>query len=73
MPELPDVEIYVEALRARIAGQELLRARVYSPFLMRSANPPLETAQGGGRSARFGDWESGSRSASRAICGWCCT
>src|SRR5262245_13855656 len=46
MPELPDVEIYVEALHERIVGRQLLRARVYSPFLMRSANPPLDAVQG---------------------------
>lgn len=46
MPELPDVEVYVEALRERISGHELERVRVYSPFLMRSANPPLEAVHG---------------------------
>lgn len=46
MPELPDVEVYVEALRERIVGHRLERVRVYSPFLMRSANPPLETVHG---------------------------
>lgn len=46
MPELPDVWIYVEALRARIIGHKLTRAIVKSPFLLRSANPPLSAAQG---------------------------
>ena len=46
MPELPDVEIYVEALRERIAGTRLNLVRVYSPFLLRSADPPLEAAYG---------------------------
>lgn len=46
MPELPDVEIYVEALRARILGEPLQRVGVYSPFLMRSADPPLEAVFG---------------------------
>jgi formamidopyrimidine-DNA glycosylase len=46
MPELPDISIYVEALRERIVGHELTRATVRSPFLLRSANPPLSAAQG---------------------------
>lgn len=46
MPELPDVSIYVEALRERIVGHKLTRAIVKSPFLLRSANPPLSAAQG---------------------------
>lgn len=46
MPELPDVTIYVEALRQRIVGQALNRIVVCSPFLLRSADPPLESAHG---------------------------
>ena len=46
MPELPDVTIYVEALRQRIVGQALNRIAVCSPFLLRSADPPLESAHG---------------------------
>jgi formamidopyrimidine-DNA glycosylase len=46
MPELPDVAIYVEALRERIVGQALERIVVCSPFLLRSANPPLTSANG---------------------------
>jgi len=38
MPELPDVTIYVEAMRARILGRTLDRVAVRSPFLMRSAD-----------------------------------
>ena len=41
MPELPDVSVYVEALRARIGGRNFIRAIVKSPFLLRSAEPPL--------------------------------
>lgn len=41
MPELPDVTIYVEALRERLIGHKLIRASVKSPFLLRSAIPPL--------------------------------
>lgn len=41
MPELPDVSVYVEALQARIVGRKFVRALVKSPFLLRSAEPPL--------------------------------
>jgi formamidopyrimidine-DNA glycosylase len=46
VPELPDVEVYAEALRARIAGRPLLRIRLGNPFLVRSADPPLAEADG---------------------------
>ena len=46
MPELPDVTIYVEALATRILGHRLRRALVRSPFLMRSAEPPLSAIEG---------------------------
>jgi formamidopyrimidine-DNA glycosylase len=46
MPELPDITVYVEALRERISGHRLIRALVRSPFLLRSADPPLSAAYG---------------------------
>jgi formamidopyrimidine-DNA glycosylase len=46
VPELPDIAVYVEAIRARVAGQPLLRVRLGSPFLLRSAEPPLEESFG---------------------------
>ncbi len=46
MPELPDVTVYVEALRARAVGHKLIRATVKPPFLLRSADPPLSAAIG---------------------------
>lgn len=46
MPELPDVSVYVEALRARVLGHKLIRALVKSPFLLRTANPPLSATDG---------------------------
>ncbi len=36
MPELPDVEVYVECLRRRFVGQPLTALRIKSPFLLRS-------------------------------------
>ncbi|MBV8403810.1 MAG: formamidopyrimidine-DNA glycosylase [Gammaproteobacteria bacterium] len=46
MPELPDVTVYLEALEARIVGQRLERVLIRSPFLLRTAEPPIESAQG---------------------------
>jgi formamidopyrimidine-DNA glycosylase len=39
MPELPDVTIYVEALRARIVEQPLTSLRLASPFVLRTVEP----------------------------------
>jgi len=46
MPELPDIALYIEALRERILGRRLERARVLSPFLLRSVEPPLDAVRG---------------------------
>jgi formamidopyrimidine-DNA glycosylase len=46
VPELPDVEVYVEALAARLRGQPLQRIRLASLFLLRSADPPISLAEG---------------------------
>jgi formamidopyrimidine-DNA glycosylase len=46
MPELPDITVYIEALEKRILHQRLERVRVASPFLLRTANPPLASAEG---------------------------
>ena len=46
MPELPDITIYLEALAPRIVGQPLERARITSPSLLRTVDPPLAAAEG---------------------------
>jgi formamidopyrimidine-DNA glycosylase len=46
MPELPDVELYLSALRPRVVGQVLERVRLGSPFVLRSVRPPLQAAHG---------------------------
>jgi formamidopyrimidine-DNA glycosylase len=46
MPELPDVTVYVESLAARLAGAPLQRIRILNPFVLRTAVPPFEQAQG---------------------------
>ena len=46
MPELPDVVVYVESLASRIVGTRLTRIRLVSPFVLRTAVPPLSQAEG---------------------------
>lgn len=46
MPELPDVNVYLEAIESRILGKRLLGVRLGSPFLLRSIDPPLTAASG---------------------------
>ncbi len=46
MPELPDIMVYLSALRDRIVGQPLERARALSPFFVRSVEPPLAGVEG---------------------------
>jgi formamidopyrimidine-DNA glycosylase len=46
MPELPDIAAYLTALESRIVGQPLERIRLASPFLLRTVQPPLASAEG---------------------------
>jgi len=46
MPELPDVELYLAALRTRIVARVLERVRLATPFLLRSVDPPLDAVVG---------------------------
>ncbi len=46
MPELPDITAYISALEPRIIGQPLQKIRIASPFLLRTATPPLSSAEG---------------------------
>jgi formamidopyrimidine-DNA glycosylase len=46
MPELPDVTLYVEALRAKLVGQPLLAYAIKSPFVLRTVDPSLDSAVG---------------------------
>jgi formamidopyrimidine-DNA glycosylase len=46
VPELPDIVIYIEALEKRILQQRLEHVRIASPFLLRTASPPLASAEG---------------------------
>ncbi|HVN46575.1 MAG TPA: DNA-formamidopyrimidine glycosylase family protein [Steroidobacteraceae bacterium] len=46
MPELPDLTVYLEALEQRLLGQPLERVQIVSPFLLRTAEPPVQSAAG---------------------------
>jgi len=46
MPELPDVELYRACLTSRIVGRTLERVQLASPFLLRTVEPPLQSAIG---------------------------
>ena len=46
MPELPDVVVYVERLQALLGGATLQGARIRSPALLRTAEPPLPSMFG---------------------------
>ena len=46
MPELPDLTVYIDALEARIVGKRLVRIRLLNPFLLRTAVPPIASAEG---------------------------
>jgi formamidopyrimidine-DNA glycosylase len=46
MPEFPDVVVYVESLAARIVRTRLDRVRLVSPFVLRTAVPPISEAEG---------------------------
>lgn len=46
MPELPDVELYLTALRPRVAGRIIERVRVASPFFVRTYDPPPAALEG---------------------------
>ena len=46
MPELPDVTVYIEALRERILTHRLERVSIRGPFLLRSASPPVTSVEG---------------------------
>ncbi len=46
MPELPDIVVYLEALQQRILNQTLERVQIASPFLLRTAVPPIASVEG---------------------------
>lgn len=46
MPELPDITVYLGALERRILGHKLEQVQITSPFLLRTATPPLSSVEG---------------------------
>jgi formamidopyrimidine-DNA glycosylase len=46
LPELPDIAVYLESLERRVLGARLLRIRLLNPFLLRTAVPPIASAEG---------------------------
>jgi formamidopyrimidine-DNA glycosylase len=46
VPELPDITVYLQQLRPRILDQPLTRIVIRSPFVLRSVDPPLGSAEG---------------------------
>ncbi len=46
MPELPDIDVYVEVLAPKLAGHTLEAVRLGSPFVLRSVEPPLTATAG---------------------------
>jgi formamidopyrimidine-DNA glycosylase len=46
LPELPDVVVYVEALARHAGGQRLERLNLFSPFVLRSVDPPVTSILG---------------------------
>jgi formamidopyrimidine-DNA glycosylase len=46
MPELPDVTVYIENLQRLLKGNRLAAIRLFNPFLLRTALPPISAAVG---------------------------
>lgn len=46
MPEYPDIVIYIERLESLLVGYPLQQVRFTSPFLLRTAEPPIHDIKG---------------------------
>ncbi len=46
MPELPDILLYINALRPRVIDRRIERIRLVAPFLLRSVDTPISSAEG---------------------------
>jgi formamidopyrimidine-DNA glycosylase len=46
VPELPDITVYLDALRPRIVGRALEGVTIRSPFFLRTFEPPVEACLG---------------------------
>ena len=46
MPELPDITVYIEALRERLVDQRLRQVELKNPFLLRTVSPSIDELVG---------------------------
>jgi formamidopyrimidine-DNA glycosylase len=46
MPEMPDIVVYQESLEQRLLGQPLQQVKLFSPFVLRTAIPPIGSVAG---------------------------
>jgi formamidopyrimidine-DNA glycosylase len=46
MPELPEIDLYIDALERTVGGQILEAVRVRSPSLLKTYDPPLRVVEG---------------------------
>lgn len=46
MPELPDLELYLAALRPRLDGARFLHAAIIGPSFLRTVDPPIDALEG---------------------------
>jgi formamidopyrimidine-DNA glycosylase len=46
MPELPDVSAYLESLERLVRNRRLVAVRLFNPFLLRTAVPPISSVEG---------------------------
>lgn len=46
MPELPDIDVYIDVLARKLTGATLDTVRVGNPFVLRSVDPPLSDCFG---------------------------
>ncbi|MFP4553869.1 MAG: Fpg/Nei family DNA glycosylase [Actinomycetota bacterium] len=46
MPELPDIQVYLEALERRVLGEDVTGVRVTSPAVLRTYDPPYDAPVG---------------------------
>lgn len=46
MPELPDIEVYIDCLKPRVLNQKVERIRIINPFVVRTFDPPIDTLSG---------------------------
>jgi len=46
MPELPDLSAYLDSLERLITGKRLIAVKLFNPFLLRTAVPPIAAVEG---------------------------